>query len=332
MGGVKDTICAVVVTYNRKDLLIECLEALRKQTRPVQGIYLIDNASTDGTPELLLEKGYIKELPPENLLEPWEKEFEIKNLTDGQRIKFYYVRMHENTGGAGGFYEGVKRAYGRGYDWLWLMDDDAEPSTNCLEMLLFRAVKNDILAVCPLIYGVRSSQFQFYHHKFLKKRFFLREENVSKIRDLFKRDVVKIDANAFVGPLIHKEVVLKIGFPRKEFFIWFDDKEYTYRISKKFGLYLIPQAIIKHKDAIFVEIKKRDFAVSWRNYYNIRNRIFFEILYNSKFKAIILSLILLIKSFFSALYYKRVFRIYITYRAIIDSLSENMGKSTIFTK
>jgi len=50
------------------------------KTRPVQGIYLIDNASTDGTPKLLLERGYIKELPPENLTEPWEKEFKIKKL------------------------------------------------------------------------------------------------------------------------------------------------------------------------------------------------------------------------------------------------------------
>jgi rhamnopyranosyl-N-acetylglucosaminyl-diphospho-decaprenol beta-1,3/1,4-galactofuranosyltransferase len=121
---MSDSVCAVVVTYNRKNLLIECLEALRKQTRPIQGIYLIDNASTDGTPELLLEKGYISELPPENLKEPWEKEFIIQNLTNGEEIKLHYVRMHENTGGAGGFYEGVKRGYERGYDWLWLMDDD----------------------------------------------------------------------------------------------------------------------------------------------------------------------------------------------------------------
>lgn len=51
----RDTVCAVVVTYNRKGLLIECLEALRRQTRPLQAIYLIDNASTDGTPEFLLK-------------------------------------------------------------------------------------------------------------------------------------------------------------------------------------------------------------------------------------------------------------------------------------
>jgi Predicted glycosyltransferases len=133
---MSDSVCAVVVTYNRKNLLIECLEALRKQTRPIQGIYLIDNASTDGTPELLLENGYISELPPENLKEPWEKDFIVQNLVDGREIKLYYVRMHENTGGAGGFYEGVKRGYEKGYDWLWLMDDDIEPKSQAIEIML----------------------------------------------------------------------------------------------------------------------------------------------------------------------------------------------------
>jgi len=131
----KETVCAVVVTYNRKDLLIECLEGLRRQTRPVDAIYLVDNASTDGTPELLLEKGYIKELPPLNIVEPWEKEFEVENLVDHQSIKIYYVRMNENTGGAGGFYEGMKRAYEKTYDWFWLMDDDVEPDPNCLQKM-----------------------------------------------------------------------------------------------------------------------------------------------------------------------------------------------------
>ena len=46
-------VSAVVVTFNRKELLIECLEALRRQTRPLDALYIIDNASTDGTEELL---------------------------------------------------------------------------------------------------------------------------------------------------------------------------------------------------------------------------------------------------------------------------------------
>jgi len=163
-----DTVCAVVVTYNRKNLLLECLDALRKQTRPIQGIYLIDNASTDGTHELLLKEGYIKELPPENLVEPWEKEFEIKNLTDGQPIKLHYVRMHENTGGAGGFHEGVKRAYEKGYDWLWLMDD-AEPKEDALEKLsnFFDERKVSSLA-CNVV--LPSGETYFNHRGFIGYR------------------------------------------------------------------------------------------------------------------------------------------------------------------
>ncbi|MEN3014688.1 MAG: glycosyltransferase, partial [bacterium] len=122
-----ETICAVVVTYNRKHLLLECLEAIRKQTRPVQAIYIIDNHSIDGTPELLLEKGYINQLPPPVLTEPWEIELSISNQTNSEPIEIHYIRMHENTGGAGGFHEGLKRAYEKGYDWFWLMDDDVEP-------------------------------------------------------------------------------------------------------------------------------------------------------------------------------------------------------------
>ena len=56
----KETVCAVVVTYNRKNHLLECLEGLRKQTRPIDAIYLVDNASTDGTPDLYLKKDLLK--------------------------------------------------------------------------------------------------------------------------------------------------------------------------------------------------------------------------------------------------------------------------------
>ena len=69
--NLKDTVCAVVVTYNRKNLLLECLEALLKQTRPIDAMYIIDNFSSDGTPETLKENGYITNLPPDDISEPW---------------------------------------------------------------------------------------------------------------------------------------------------------------------------------------------------------------------------------------------------------------------
>ncbi len=60
---MSEKVCAVVVTYNRKELLIECLESLKEQSRTLDAILIIDNASTDGTPELLLKNGYIDHIP-----------------------------------------------------------------------------------------------------------------------------------------------------------------------------------------------------------------------------------------------------------------------------
>ena len=158
----KETVCAVVVTYNRKELLIECLDALCKQTRPIDAMYIIDNFSNDGTAELLLENGYLAELPPENLNEPFQMEIDFDNskllgvFDNGIEsreakienfIKIYYVRMNENTGGAGGFYEGVKKGYEKGYDWLWLMDDDGIPKNDCLELLLSKIIFLDVIYI-----------------------------------------------------------------------------------------------------------------------------------------------------------------------------------------
>jgi GT2 family glycosyltransferase len=285
----QDTVCTVVVTYNRKNLLLECLEALRKQTRPVQAIYLIDNASTDGTPELLLEEGYIKELPPENLSEPWEKEFEIKNLTDGKPIKLHYVRMHKNTGGAGGFHEGVKRAYEKGYDWLWLMDDDTITKNDALYTLQKR-IKHlgdkkvgfvcskviwtdgtphimNIPGIKPLVNGV---PFNFYEDQ----------------------NVLLVETASFVSLLVSKEVVEKVGLPLKEFFIWADDIEYTLRITKNdfLGLY-VKESVVLHKTKTNYSAVK---VYDWRFYYNVRNWLWiYKLHYRKKYVFYLLKRILL---------------------------------------
>lgn len=53
---MSERVCAVIVTYNRKALLRECLKAVLSQTRPPDHVLVVDNASTDGTPEMLQEE------------------------------------------------------------------------------------------------------------------------------------------------------------------------------------------------------------------------------------------------------------------------------------
>jgi len=52
------SICAVVVTFNRKKLLLNCLGALKAQTRQLSHIVVIDNASTDGTADFLVQHNW----------------------------------------------------------------------------------------------------------------------------------------------------------------------------------------------------------------------------------------------------------------------------------
>jgi len=279
---MKDSVCAVVVTYNRKSLLIECLEALKSQTRPVQGIYLIDNASTDGTAELLFDKDYISELPPQNLKEPWEKEFSITTFKDGNSIKLHYMRMHENTGGAGGFYEGVKRAYAKGYDWLWLMDDDAEPKEDALELLSLYFKNSDVVGLASLVLSSDGNIAIYHRGKINLKNIFPLIQIPLNLEE-YQKQFIEIDMASFVGLLVNRNAIENIGFPNKEFFIHHDDVEYCIRLRTIGKILLVPKSIIVHKEAAkgnneekrFLDRKSTriEFDKLWLSYYGIRNLV-----------------------------------------------------------
>lgn len=105
-------IYAVVPTYNRPELLRKNLDSLLAQTRPLDRIVLVDNASGPETAAMLQRFGYF----------------------DNEKIE--HIRLDTNTGASGGFKTGMVRAIESGADWIWGMDDDAFPDRNALEKLL----------------------------------------------------------------------------------------------------------------------------------------------------------------------------------------------------
>ena len=100
-----DKVIAIVVTYNRRSLLSQCITALQNQTRKLDKILVINNGSTDDT-------------------EQWLQQQDVEFITQ------------ENLGSAGGFYTGIKKAFNSGYSWMWMMDDDGYPKEDALEKLL----------------------------------------------------------------------------------------------------------------------------------------------------------------------------------------------------
>ncbi|MCD7133327.1 glycosyltransferase family 2 protein [Limosilactobacillus balticus] len=205
-------IAAVVVTYNRKKLLAECIDALLAQTYRNLDILVIDNASTDGTREIV-------------------KAFKNPQIR--------YINTGENLGGAGGFQFGVKQGVNAEYDYLWLMDDDSIPTPNALEKLIETAdtVGN---------FGFLSSKVLWKDQSLCKMNIPKVSLN-HKLTNFNGNKPKKIIMGTFVSFLVPVKVVKEIGLPIKEFFIWADDFEYSRRISRKYSAYFVPESIVIHK-------------------------------------------------------------------------------------
>jgi GT2 family glycosyltransferase len=255
-----ETVAAVVVTYNRKDLLRQCLDGILRQTRPVDAIYVVDNASTDGTPEMIASK---------------------------YAGRVIYERLSGNVGGAGGFHHGMKRAYEDGHDWIWVMDDDAEPDSRCLECLLQWAPK-EAGCVVPSVVS-QSGVRQNYHAKRLKRWPWLRE--IPEWFDsptVLQQSAIPLDAAGFPGCLVGARVIRSVGLPDPAFFILYDDTDYTLRISRFYPLYVIPQATLIHKDDRSTTKPAKSEHTNWKTYYAKRNRILLARKHEGWAKAILL--------------------------------------------
>ncbi len=297
----KGTVCAIVVTFNRKELLIDCLDSLREQTRPLDAIYIIDNASTDGTETILKENKYIEDLPPMSLLNPWEKEFYINNLTDKTSIRIHYVRMTENTGGAGGFHEGLKRGFDKRYDWFWLMDDDVILDKDALSIFFdVQIEQNEFGFLCSNVLGKNNLPINVPE---IDLRF---NEN----RDIdwgrfMDRGLIKVRACTFVSVFINRKIVESIGFPFKDFFIWEDDHEYTLRISSKFPSFQVAKSIVYHLREVQTPLNinlEKDKTRIKLYYYKFRNSLYILRKYDKKRKVAYIfyrRFVLVLKSIFT---------------------------------
>lgn len=241
------TTLALVVTFNRKSLLLETIHALKNQTQSCD-VLIIDNASTDGTFDF------------------------IEHLIDGENIQ--YINTGANLGGAGGFNFALREGAKRDYEYFWLMDDDTIANVDTLEEFLRAAVAldND--------FGYLSSFAKFTDGNPCKMNIpTLSKDWYNGIEKY--TGLVKVDRATFVSFFVKKSVVLDLGLPIKDFFIWADDTEYSMRISKKYPSYTVLSSEIVHKMAVnsntsWKTFVKEDSDRITRYFYNFRNRMYLE--------------------------------------------------------
>lgn len=258
-------ILAVVVTYNRGRLLLECLRGLSKQSVALSGIILIDNASTDNTPDLLLQEKIIDRLPSDHSSEMQE----IVSCPVGLgHLPVHYVRMPVNSGGAGGFHEGVKRAHEVDADWIWLMDDDIEPDRYCLEGLLSYGEIAKCLHPRKYFEDGVPHHWEGYLDVVTGRRVFQPDISFSK-----GFSFCTTNTGCFEGMLIHRSVVDQIGYPDKRFFIGSDDSVYGFLAHFHTPvLYLRDPFVLKKTSSV----KAREPISDRSIYYGMRNAFLFK--------------------------------------------------------
>lgn len=260
-------VAAVVVTYNRLALLKGCLDSIRNQTRKVEEIIVVNNSSTDQTPEWLATQ---------------------RDLT---------VITQANLGGAAGFHTGLKAAYERGYDWIWIMDDDVFPDPEALGNLLkqekelrpdddvppavmvpVRLYEDGSLANLPAAeWDVASFSFLNDTMNLGRKSLNNTYRSVSELPQYL--DVLDL---TFEGPLIPRQAVERVGLPSKEYFIYGDDTDYSFRLKRAgFRIVLVSSSRIVRK--IFPS--STVMTTPWRTRLYVRNTLWLSRLYGENWFA-----------------------------------------------
>ncbi len=244
------TVAAVVVTFNRLEKLKTVLDSIEAQTHAPAKIFVIDNASTDGTAAFLLER-------------EWGLPHEI-------------VSMSKNSGGAGGFAEGMVRGYASGADHVWIMDDDCYPRPGALEALVRGFAESvdelgrDVPFACSVVEYIDGNICEMNNPV----------PTWDWARLLVKgQSNVMVSACSFVSVLIPRWAIAEYGLPYRDYFIWFDDREYTLRLTRRCPGVQVMDSVVVHNmgENRGVNFSMVDAKSVWKFAYGVRNEASYQL-------------------------------------------------------
>ena len=207
-------IAAVVVTYQRRDLLRDCLHAVQAQTHPPDEVIVVDNASRDGTAAMLRE-----EFP------------EVRVIT-----------LLENRGASGGFYAGMEAASER--EWAWVLDDDTIARPDTLERLL-AALDRVPPGPPPALLARRVDWSDGRPHPMTVP--LVERRDVAALVEGVDAGLLPIRATTWVSLLISGATLRRYGLPEPGYFFQSDDIEHTARSLRHERGYMVADSVVEHR-------------------------------------------------------------------------------------
>jgi GT2 family glycosyltransferase len=203
-------IFAIVLNYNGSETLLDCIGSLYNCSYSNLEIIVIDNASTDGS----LEKA--------------------KSLYG----KITYIKNSKNIGFSAGNNIGIRLALEKFADYIFLLNNDANVEKDCILNLSIFAQKNKKVGIIsPLIINQNNSSIWFSGGKisWLKMRCTHNKDSNDKI-------TLKTEYVSGCAMLIKKSVFKKIGLFDEDYFLYYEDADFSIRAIRNGFEILIDQS------------------------------------------------------------------------------------------
>lgn len=257
-------LAIVIVTYKRQELLSGLLDSILELTVAPWRIVVVDNENSPLTERML--KAFSS-----RVAERWGDTNDDPDV-EGGCSRVVYDPQLENTGGSGGFSEGVRRAFELGAQWFWVMDDDVAVLPEAIERLEPWTHRFDV--VQGQRYDYDGTPFFWQHHFIVPLCIY----NPLSRAGFGGADHLDVNVMCFEGGLFARPVVEKIGLPDYRFFIYYDDAIYGYLASKVTQPVLVPDFIlrrtreVRHQDVGTAGVRQLSSTSDMTRYYIMRNR------------------------------------------------------------
>jgi GT2 family glycosyltransferase len=250
-------VLAHIHTFNDADIIDGTIEAVLRQTRPVDAILVVDNASTDGT----LERPAVKHAT--------------------------VLRHSENLGTSGAVHSGFRFALEHDYDWIWLFDADSVPEPDALQKLLdlyagwHTGAQNETAFLSCLHYDCRDGKPD--HGGLFTPRGSAPSRPVPEARHYLCHFTI------WSGCLYRLAAVRQIGLPNPNYVLDGGEGEYAYRVMKAgYKAFIHQDSILHHNirghaSIAPVEVKLGPAKLIFyefppiRCYYSCRNLLYFTL-------------------------------------------------------
>jgi GT2 family glycosyltransferase len=239
---MQPAVFIVVLNWNSGQDSLACIKSIETATYPNNRVVVVDNGSTDGSPE------------------------KIAQLFPGVKI----IRHQKNLGYTGGNNTGILYSMEKGADYVWLLNNDTEIAPDCIHQLVARAERQPAAGLLsPVVYYAEQPRII----QFAKEQISLSNMEKSSGGNLrIQADDHVVDHLPGTAMLIKRAVVEKIGLLRDELFAYWEDTDYCIRAAKAgFENVVVESAAVFHKH----QLKTGD--GNWKSphfyYYMLRNKI-----------------------------------------------------------